>query len=734
MQYFSDILYKSGLYSESQVTVTSSTSDIRSGRTEVLYGTENTTSAILNFLSNVNRKMDVCADYTWPSVAMGINVFRNALIDTKKRGIRSRYITTITKDNLSFCKEVMKIGELRHLSGVKGGLGVSETQYVATTALEEAKLLTQVIFSSVKELVGQGQYIFDTLWNAAVPAEQKIKEIEEGLLPIRTRLLKNQDEIIREIKRKNNAANKLSICTGVGGLQMSYNYMLDSYKNVVEKSKRQIQVEEKEIFGLRCITNIERVSMNLVKKFLEVGITNIRHIKNMPPLSFGVSDKEVALTIERMEGGKMSSSFLISNELLYVNHFNSLFEELWKNGIDAKERIKDIEEGIDLTDIEIIQNTKEGIKRAWDLIKSARQEVLIMFSTPNSLRRQLTLGGLELLKTVKENNAIIRVLVPTDENIISVIKEIKAANPWINIRVLEENLKTKITIVLVDKKECLIVELKDDTRDNSYSAVGISTYSNSKSIVSSYASIFESFWKQTELYEQLKIHDRMQKEFINIAAHELRTPIQPLLFNSEFLKRKLPTEQSVHIICRNAMKLQTLANNLLDATRIEGGTLKLQKERVNIKDIISDSLQITNDGLHNKDRLKILYESHDIFIEADKDRITQVLSNLLNNAMKFSKEGGKEKEELSVISIVTEMKTDTELVVRIKDTGKGIDPTILPRLFTKFTTRSETGGTGLGLFISKSIVEAHGGRIWAENNNNGIGATFAFSLPLLMTQ
>jgi signal transduction histidine kinase len=678
--------------------------------------------------------MDVCADYTWPSVAMGINVFRNALIDTKKRGIRSRYITTITKDNLSFCKEVMKIGELRHLSGVKGGLGVSETQYVATTALEEAKLLTQVIFSSVKELVGQGQYIFDTLWNAAVPAEQKIKEIEEGLLPIRTRLLKNQDEIIREIKRKNNAANKLSICTGVGGLQMSYNYMLDSYKNVVEKSKRQIQVEEKETFGLRCITNIERVSMNLVKKFLEVGITNIRHIKNMPPLSFGVSDKEVALTIERMEGGKMSSSFLISNELLYVNHFNSLFEELWKNGIDAKERIKDIEEGIDLTDIEIIQNTKEGIKRAWDLIKSARQEVLIMFSTPNSLRRQLTLGGLELLKTVKENNAIIRVLVPTDENIISVIKEIKAANPWINIRVLEENLKTKITIVLVDKKECLIVELKDDTRDNSYSAVGISTYSNSKSIVSSYASIFESFWKQTELYEQLKIHDRMQKEFINIAAHELRTPIQPLLFNSEFLKRKLPTEQSVHIICRNAMKLQTLANNLLDATRIEGGTLKLQKERVNIKDIISDSLQITNDGLHNKDRLKILYESHDIFIEADKDRITQVLSNLLNNAMKFSKEGGKEKEELSVISIVTEMKTDTELVVRIKDTGKGIDPTILPRLFTKFTTRSETGGTGLGLFISKSIVEAHGGRIWAENNNNGIGATFAFSLPLLMTQ
>src|SRR5437763_1452269 len=141
----------------------------------------------------------------------------------------------------------------------------------------------------------------------------KRKEIEEGIEPIRTRLLENQDEIIREIKRQNNAANQLSICTAVGGIQMSYHYLFDSYRNVVEKHKKG---ESKE--GLRWLTSIDdRETANLVQLLVQSGM-QVRHIRNMPPLNFGVSDKEVALTVEKMEGGKMSSSFLISSEPLYV--------------------------------------------------------------------------------------------------------------------------------------------------------------------------------------------------------------------------------------------------------------------------------------------------------------------------------------------------------------------------------------------------------------------------------
>jgi signal transduction histidine kinase len=154
------------------------------------------------------------------------------------------------------------------------------------------------------------------------------------------------------------------------------------------------------------------------------------------------------------------------------------------------------------------------------------------------------------------------------------------------------------------------------------------------------------------------------------------------------------------------------------------------KERVNIKDIISDALQVTNGSSHYKDGLKIIYQQEDIFIEAGKDRITQVVSNILNNAVKSTKEQEQQETE-RVIHVITQRRGDSELVISIIDNGRGIDPEIMSRLFTKFATRS-FDGTGLGLFIAKNIVEAHGGKIWAENNKEGKGATFSFSLPLLM--
>jgi signal transduction histidine kinase len=251
----------------------------------------------------------------------------------------------------------------------------------------------------------------------------------------------------------------------------------------------------------------------------------------------------------------------------------------------------------------------------------------------------------------------------------------------------------------------------------------------------------ESSNKQLSLAnEQLKVHDRMQRDFINIAAHELRTPIEPLLLGSEQLKHMLPNDELVSIVLRNAKKLQTLSNTILDAARIEGGTFKLYKEHVNIKDIILEVLELTTGSNEEDDGLKISYESKDIFIDADKDRIVQVVSNLLSNAVKFIKEkeedddGDQGEEEERHITIVTHTgvekgEEDNKLIVSIIDNGKGIDPEVIPRLFTKFATKS-FDGTGLGLYICKNIIEDHSGKIWAENNKEGKGATFSFSLPL----
>ena len=231
--------------------------------------------------------------------------------------------------------------------------------------------------------------------------------------------------------------------------------------------------------------------------------------------------------------------------------------------------------------------------------------------------------------------------------------------------------------------------------------------------------------------KQLEIHDNMQKEFINVAAHELRTPIMPILGEAELLENDISdndyakvSKEQISSIIRNAKRLDRLAADILDVTNIEGKSLKLNKASFDIDEILSElvteySRQIEGDLAKNK-KLTISYDPIHVKIFADRYRITQVISNIINNAIKFTDQG--------VISIIGNV-NDKELSVQISDTGKGIDGEIVSRLFDKFVSRSEQG-TGLGLFISKNIIESHGGTISGFNQENGTGATFIFTLPL----
>lgn len=232
--------------------------------------------------------------------------------------------------------------------------------------------------------------------------------------------------------------------------------------------------------------------------------------------------------------------------------------------------------------------------------------------------------------------------------------------------------------------------------------------------------------------EQLKNNDQMQKEFINVAAHELRTPIQPLLALSDILRSKIKDKEQVElldIILRNVKRLQRLSQVILDVTMIESHSLKLNKHPIDLNDLILNIIQDQNVIQKSDGKVKLQYETDakgreckQIFVEADRERITQVVWNLLTNAMKFTEDG--------TITVSTRV-TGREVIVTVRDTGEGIDPKIQPRLFSKFAT-SSIQGTGLGLYISKSIVEAHGGSMWAENKSDRRGgATFYFSLPVI---
>jgi signal transduction histidine kinase len=222
--------------------------------------------------------------------------------------------------------------------------------------------------------------------------------------------------------------------------------------------------------------------------------------------------------------------------------------------------------------------------------------------------------------------------------------------------------------------------------------------------------------------EQLKFHDKMQKEFINVAAHELRTPIQPILGLSQIIQSNVMDENlrsQVKVIERNAKRLQGLTNDILDVTRIESHTLKLNKGKFNLNDVITNCINdvtINNNGKN----VKLSYEPRDIIVEGDKGRISQAISNILSNATKFTTEGS---------ILIKSEKHDNQVMISVKDTGSGIDPELFPRLFSKFVSKSFSG-TGLGLFIAKSIIESHNGKIWAENNIDGKGAKFSFTLPI----
>jgi signal transduction histidine kinase len=709
-------------------------SDIKPQRSsEILYGAENAVGRGVQFMRNVKKRMDIFFDHRAPSIVVDIEEYRNGYINIRRRGAKIRAFTEINKENIQYCKELMEmVDELRHLDGVRGGMAVSESEYMATTVLEESKPLTEVIYSNVKEVVEQGQYIFDTLWRSAISAEQKIKEIEEGVTRYETRIIENPDEVIREIGRLTASSNKLDTCLTSGGLQYSHKYFFDIKKKLLDRQKRG---EHK---GIRYITNIDNDNLYISKLYLEHGI-QIRHIKNLPPMSFGVSDREIAVTIEKMEGGRRVQSLLISNEPLYVRHFTSLFEEIWRNGIDGQYRIKQLEEEGVESDIEVIQNPDRTEELYWDTVKSAEKEILLILPTANAFIRQEKMGIIKYLaEATKSRNIQVRILMP-QVNLSHHPHHfaIEESNPLhqqqdnpidsLNVRYLQQLSDTKATILIADRKASLVIEVRDDSKSTFYEAIGLATYSNSKPGVLSYVSIFENLWIQTELYEQLKVHDKMQKDFINIAAHELRTPIQPILGLTEAIlsQSKDDTQKELlEVVVRNAKRLTTLIENILDVTRIENQSMTLRKERFNLNRIILNIIEgYESQDIKKKDNVRIIFTPKDDFlVEADKGRVMQVISNLMNNAIKFTLKG--------TITVTTKKEEEkNEIIVSIKDTGSGIDPEIMPKLFSKFATKSQTG-TGLGLFVSQNIIEAHGGKIWAENNSDGKGSTFSFSLPL----
>lgn len=570
---------------------------------------------------------------------IGIEAIKNERLKAENRGVNLRFVTKVTHENILYCKELSKFAEVRHLNGVRGNFEVSQKtrgkgEYVATVTLQEAEPIAQLIYSNVKEIVEQQQYVFDTLWNRAIPSEVRLKEIEEGIKP---------------------------------------------------------------------------------------------------------------------------------------------------------------------ETIEVIVNPKEALEAEYRLLKSAKQEIQMIFSTVNTFHMQeKQLGLTRILTNLSKQGVSIKVLTSIDNQVKELIADIKEQEeikqqqqqqPYqnkynnnnntysaIDIQDIAPSSLINANMIVVDKQDSLVMEIKDGIADSLHTTIGLSTFSNSKSTVASYSAIYENLSKQNQLYKQLKEAyqiventNAIQQEFINVAAHELRTPIMPILGYAEMLLEEETDDikkQALMSIVHNSERFQKLASDILDIARIDSNTFQLHKEPLDLNSIISNiakdylkrqeqqkardiirlisnvnSNNENNDSYSKKRETKLLFEprvKEDIFVEADKERLMQVIYNLLDNAFKFTdSDGGTvritlEKQEQQLgdrIPQEQQHQQEPHAIIHIKDTGTGIDPEILPRLFSKFVTKSQRG-TGLGLYISKNIVEAHGGKLYAETNTNDKGATFTIILPL----
>ncbi|MDQ3847593.1 MAG: HAMP domain-containing histidine kinase, partial [Thermoproteota archaeon] len=479
----------------------------------------------------------------------------------------------------------------------------------------------------------------------------------------------------------------------------------------------------------RWITEVNLSNIQHIRKLMQFA--EVRHLDSIRGNAVAINEITCLTTIN-LNRGKSDTPYAIANTIReIVEQQKFTFETLWSKAAPAERRIREIEQRIEPQRIDVVYDAGQALEIYQSLIMSAEKEIKIVFPTTDAVIRQDKAGILFLLQEAAKKCQI-KLLMPHDEVIRNFVPADSAS---ITTRFIEQQEGGKATILIIDDKASLMMELKDDGKRTFQEAIGLSTYSNSKAGVLSYVSMFESLWKQTQLNAELKNNEMMQKEFINIAAHELRTPVQPILGMAELLEWSFEdgrtkteiSKEELDIIFRNAKRLERLSSDVLETARIESQSMRLNKELFSLNEVISNLIRDAINQIDNQD-ITIQYDPKDIVVYADKGRISEVISNILDNAIKFTRDGK------IIISTYINSKnaaacSNNEAIIRIRDEGRGIDSQIASRLFTKFATKSDKG-TGLGLYISKSIVEAHGGRIWASNNEDNVGATFGFSIPL----
>ncbi len=510
---------------------------------------------------------------------------------------------------------------------------------------------------------------------------------------------------------------------------------------------------------VRYITDIKNENLESCKKIME--IVELRHLDNIQG-GIIINDVEYLSLLESKNDDNGSTPIHIySKNKWLVEQQKLIFDMLWEKSIPAKIKIKQIEYGLEKDVFELITDEKNTMVKYRDALGSLTQELCIFYSVSDDVVsaeviEQKISEIINYVPKSKSKDIKILAIILTSDSVRrkGESREFSQIGLDYDLRIkymdkefTKSPLSRDLMILTVDRRELFISEIRSFNKIPQSifeSDINFTIHSNSKSVVSTYNNILEMLWSRDELYKksemaiaQLKLQDKLQQEFVHNFANGLRNPIQPILGFSEILLDKKNEFRQysdiLNIINSCAQKLASHVNNMIDITELDKDTFHLNKETFDllklIKEIINkfskNSFYISNKNFNLSTNVDSL------LIYADKNRIKYTIENLITNAIDIPDSNSikifVEKNEFN--SSQNDDKTQSFVIVNIIDDGTGIDRMILPTLFSKFVADSRDG-LGLGLYLAKNIIEWHGGEIWAENNDNGKGATFTFSLPV----
>jgi signal transduction histidine kinase len=701
---------------------------------------------LVNLDNKPGKSIDIVVDNKDFLPFFETNNLCKSLISRKTKETKIRIITKFVPAEIGKKNKVFSLAdEVRISNNLQGSFIMTESLsmiFVNADNYSNNKIPSMVIFDN-PIVVQQQQFLFDILWEKSYGKsygdhESKIKRATE--------VITDNSEIKKRIIDLMKMSNEICVCSTVEGLKLIKNDFFNFHEELLEK------YQKGKYKGTRWITSINsKDDVKVVKDLLSESMC-VRHIRDISTLTanFAFDDNVFYSTIDTMKGGKMITSLMSSSDTLYIETYRSIFERLWMNGQDAMDRIYDIENGLQENDISVLYNPEEVVNLGRKYFESAKKEVLMILPSFNSSLRIERNSDFVLFDDLAKRGIKVKVLIPILPRFRERINHLMLRYPLIEFKILSFTLPFLMSTAIIDREKLMSSEIIDDTKNSYNEAIRLGVFIDSRHTALSYASIFENLWAQTEIDELLRINDRIQQDFLHIAAHELRTPIQSLMGYTTILQKELEysTEYKDYFdaVKRNIDRINKLTDRLLDVTQFETNKFVLRKETFDFSKMMLELLKEYKIKIKETENILIDIRflpkysklKEPLMVFADKIKIIQVMMNLLDNAIEFSKynEIRRTRKKIRITVVVEnsirksrDNKTQNELTISIIDNGPGIPPEILPRVFSKFVTTS-ANGIGLGLYFSKKIIEAHEGQISAKNRDDNKGAIFSINIPV----